>query len=83
MQVGNILVKMKLVIRYALRRKPITSNALMLAEINDIGICPDDEERFLNDDEIDALWNAIDKTKMSWQNKMLIRIVALTDSRWC
>ncbi|MCV5004113.1 integrase, partial [Escherichia coli] len=36
-QAGNVLVKMKQVIRYALRRKRITSNALMLLEINDIG----------------------------------------------
>ncbi|MBJ9570600.1 tyrosine-type recombinase/integrase [Citrobacter braakii] len=80
-QAGNVLVKMKQVIRYALRRKRITSNSLMLLEINDIGSRPDDGERFLNDEEIGAFWNAIDKTKMSWQNKMLIRLVALTGCR--
>ncbi|HEE0040048.1 TPA: site-specific integrase [Citrobacter freundii] len=80
-QAGNVLVKMKQVIRYALRRKRITSNSLMLLEINDVGSRPDDGERFLNDEEIGAFWNAIDKTKMSWQNKMLIRLVALTGCR--
>ncbi|HDS0891420.1 TPA: integrase family protein, partial [Escherichia coli] len=80
-QAGNVLVKMKQVIRYALRRKRITSNALMLLEINDIGSRPNNGERFLNDVEIGAFWNAIDKTKMSWQNKMFIRIVALTGCR--
>ncbi|MFV9287744.1 Arm DNA-binding domain-containing protein [Citrobacter freundii] len=40
-QAGNVLVKMKQVIRYALRRKRITSNSLMLLEINDIGSRPD------------------------------------------
>lgn len=74
-------MKMKQVIRYALRRKRITSNALMLLEINDIGSRPNNGERFLNDVEIGAFWNAIDKTKMSWQNKMFIRIVALTGCR--
>lgn len=80
-QAGNVLVKMKQVIRYALRRKRITSNSLMLLELNDIGSRPEDGERFLNDDEIGVFWNAIDRTKMSWQNKMLIRIVALTGCR--
>ncbi|WP_251123485.1 integrase arm-type DNA-binding domain-containing protein [Escherichia coli] len=80
-QAGNVLVKMKQVIRYALRRKRITSNALMLLEINDIGSRPNNGERFLNDVEIGAFWNVIDKTKMSWQNKMFIRIVALTGCR--
>lgn len=53
----------------------------MLLEINDIGSRPNNGERFLNDVEIGAFWNAIDKTKMSWQNKIFIRIVALTGCR--
>ena len=61
-QAGNVLVKMKQVIRYALRRRRITSNALMLLELNDIGKRPENGERFLNDDEIGACWNAIEKT---------------------
>lgn len=80
-QAGNVLVKMKQVIRYALRRKRITSNALMLLELNDVGKRPDDGERFLNDSEIGLYWNAVGKTKMAWQNQMLMRLVMLTGCR--
>lgn len=80
-QAGNVLVKMKQVIRYALRRKRITSNTLMLLEINDVGKRPDDGERFLNDPEIGLFWDSVGKTKMSWQNQMLIRLVMLTGCR--
>lgn len=80
-QAGNVLVKMKQVIRFAQRRRRITSNALMLLELNDIGKRPEDGERFLNDAEIGMFWNAIDQTKMSWQNQMLLRLVMLTGCR--
>ncbi|WP_268959221.1 tyrosine-type recombinase/integrase [Plesiomonas shigelloides] len=80
-QAGNVLVKMKQVIRYALRRKRITSNALMLLELNDIGRRPDSGERFLDDGEIKLFWNSIDKTLMSWQNKILLRLTLLTGCR--
>lgn len=80
-QAGNVLVKMKQVIRYALRRRRITSNALMLLELNDIGKRPENGERFLNDDEIGACWNAIEKTKMTWQNQIFFRLVMLTGCR--
>lgn len=80
-QAGNVLVKMKQVIRYALRRRRITSNALMLLELNDIGKRPENGERFLNDDEIGACWNAIEKTKMAWQNQIFFRLVMLTGCR--
>ncbi|EOC1313608.1 site-specific integrase [Cronobacter turicensis] len=80
-QAGNVLVKMKQVIRYALRRNRITSNALMLLEINDIGSRPEDGERYLSDAEICLFWNSIAKTNISWQNQMLIRLIMLTGCR--
>lgn len=80
-QAGNVLVKMKQVIRYALRRKRITSNSLMLLELNDVGKRPEDGERFLNDVEIGLYWNAVGQTKMAWQNQMLMRVVLLTGCR--
>ncbi|EOI5723002.1 tyrosine-type recombinase/integrase [Cronobacter turicensis] len=80
-QAGNVLVKMKQVIRYALRRNRITSNALMLLEINDIGSRPEDGERYLSDAEIGLFWNSIAKTNISWQNQMLIRLIMLTGCR--
>lgn len=80
-QAGNVLVKMKQVIRYALRRKRITSNTLMLLELTDVGKRPDYGERFLDDSEIGSFWNAVGQTKMSWQNQMLIRLVMLTGCR--
>lgn len=80
-QAGNVLVKMKQVIRYALRRRRITSNALMLLELNDIGKRPEDGERYLDDTEIGLFWNGIGETKMSWQNQMLLKLVLLTGCR--
>lgn len=80
-QAGNVLVKMKQVIKYALRRKRITSNSLMLLELTDVGKLPEDGERFLNDVEIGKFWLAIDKTRMSWQNKMVMRLLLLTGCR--
>lgn len=80
-QAGNVLVKMKQVIRFAQRRRRVTSNALMLLELNDVGKRPEDGERFLNDAEIGMFWNAIEQTKMSWQNQMLLRLVMLTGCR--
>lgn len=79
-QAGNVLVKMKQVIRYALRRKRIISNSLMLLELNDVGKTSDDGERFLNA-EIGLFWNLVGETGMAWQNQMLMRIVMLTGCR--
>ncbi|MDV7025159.1 site-specific integrase [Atlantibacter subterranea] len=80
-QAGNVLVKMKQVVRYALRRKRITSNALMLLELNDVGKRPEDGERYLNDEEIGLFWNSVSKTKMAWQNQLMIKLIFLTGCR--
>ncbi|WP_333892409.1 site-specific integrase [Atlantibacter subterraneus] len=80
-QAGNVLVKMKQVVRYALRRKRINSNALMLLELNDVGKRPEDGERYLNDEEIGLFWNSVSKTKMAWQNQLMIKLIFLTGCR--
>ncbi|WP_347252943.1 tyrosine-type recombinase/integrase [Leminorella grimontii] len=80
-QAGSVLVKMKQIVRYALRRKRVLSNSIMLIELNDVGKRPEDGERHLDDHEVGLFWRAVDETKMSLQNKIFIRLVLLTGCR--
>ncbi|WP_213993812.1 site-specific integrase [Sodalis sp. dw_96] len=80
-QAGNVLVKMKQVIRYGLRRRRITSSALLLLELNDVGKLAQNGERFLDDQEVGIFWRSVGKTKMSQQNQLFVRLVLLTGCR--
>ncbi len=80
-QAGNVMVRMKQVVRYGLRRQRIKSSTLLLLRITDVGKTAENGERFLNDQETGLFWHAVSKTKMSMQNQIFVRLVLLTGCR--
>lgn len=78
---GGVLVKMKQILSYAMRRGRIKNNPLMLLSIPDIGQAPKNKTRHFNDREIGLFWNAVPQTAMSYQNKLFMQLVFLTGCR--
>lgn len=78
---GMVLVKMKQVINYALRRERISNSSLGLITVPDIGEPISTRKRHLNDHEIGLFWNAVPASKLTLQNKLLLKLAMLTGAR--
>lgn len=78
---GGILVKMKQILNYALRRNRISRNVLMTLSVPDVGKAPKARKRNFDDHEIGLYWQSVDNTKMARQNKIFMKLVMLTGCR--
>lgn len=78
---GMVLVKMKQVINYALRRERISNSSLGLLTVPDVGEPISARKRHLNDHEIGLFWNAVPASNLTLQNKLLLKLALLTGAR--
>lgn len=78
---GMMLVKMKQIFNYSLRRNRIIRNVLTPLSVVDVGDPIRTIDRFLNDKEIGLFWLAVDSSKLAYQNKLFIKLVLLTGCR--
>jgi len=78
---GGILVKMKQILNYALRRNRISKNVLMTLSVPDVGEAPKARKRNFDDHEIGLYWQSVDRTRMAQQNKLFMKLVLLTGCR--
>lgn len=70
---GGILVKMKQILNYALRRNRISKNVLMTLSVPDVGEAPKARKRNFDDNEIGLYWQSVDRTRMAQQNKLFMK----------
>ncbi len=78
---GGVLVKMKQILNYAVRRDRISRNVLMTLSVPDVGKAAKSRDRYLNDKEIGLFWNSIGKTRIAYQNQLMCRLILLTGCR--
>lgn len=78
---GGVLVKMKQILNYAIRRGRISKNVLLTLSVPDVGSAPKAKSRHFNDSEIGLYWKSVDKTSMAYQNKIFMKLVLLTGCR--
>ncbi|WP_414146914.1 tyrosine-type recombinase/integrase [Erwinia sp. BNK-24-b] len=78
---GGVLVKMKQILNYAVRRNRISRNVLATLSVSDVGSAPKARSRNFNDYEIGLYWHSVDKTSMAYQNKLFMKLVFLSGCR--
>ncbi|AJJ05063.1 tyrosine-type recombinase/integrase [Yersinia pseudotuberculosis] len=78
---GMMLVKIKQIFNYSLRRNRISRNLLTPLSVADVGDPIRTIDRYLNDKEIGLFWLAVDSSNLTYQNKLFIKLVLLTGCR--
>ncbi|EUD12111.1 site-specific integrase [Providencia alcalifaciens] len=76
-----MLSKLKQVLSYCIRIGKLNHNSLSELRSEDVGEKVGQVKRYLSDKEIALFWKSVDKTKMSVQNKIFIKLVLLTGCR--
>ncbi|MEG0280927.1 MAG: site-specific integrase [Morganella sp. (in: enterobacteria)] len=77
----EVLSKMRQIFSYCIRAGRLTTNPLTELRADDVGKKAKSGKRYLSDKEIGLFWSAVEKTNMTTQSKLFIKLVLLTGCR--
>lgn len=78
---GEILSRMKTIFSYCIRIELIKRNPVIDLRVIDVGKPAKKGKRNLNDKEIGAFWHAVEASTVTYQNKLLLKLLLLTGCR--
>lgn len=78
---GEVLSRMKTIFSYCIRTEMIKRNPVTDLRVIDVGKPAKTGKRNFSDQEISLFWHAVDKSTITHQNKLLLKILLLTGCR--
>lgn len=78
---GELLSRMKTIFSYCIRTELIKRNPVRDLRVIDVGKHPKKGHRNFNDKEIGAFWHAVDASTITYQSKLLLKLLLLTGCR--
>ncbi len=78
---GEVLSRMKTIFSYCIRIELIKKNPVSHLRVIDVGKPVNKGKRNFSDKEIGAFWHAIEASTITYQNKLLLKLLLLTGCR--
>lgn len=78
---GEVLSRMKTVFSYCIRTEMIKRNPVAELRVIDVGRPARNVKRNFSDNEIGVFWHAVEASTITYQNKLLLKILLLTACR--
>ncbi|WP_083704337.1 tyrosine-type recombinase/integrase [Serratia oryzae] len=78
---GIMLSKLKQAFAYCVRTEKIKLNPISALRVNDVGTPVKVVKRYFSDDEIGRFWHALEGSSITYQNKLLVKLLLLTGAR--
>lgn len=78
---GMLLSRQKQIFSYCVRIGMINVNPLTELRAKDVGTPVVNRKRYFDDNEIGLFWQAIDKSSIAFQNKLMLKLLLLTGCR--